>query len=128
MNRWTATKQKVIGSLFIIIAGAGISMPALATYNATVTGTISFVQQDSGILFVPETTLFQLTNQPTVACPLHYFAISPATVPDANTRRNMVATILTAKAIGATVEVAYDSTGAYCDQQMVAVYYFVIMP
>jgi len=114
--------------LLAIIVGAGLSIPAQATYNATVTGVITFVQQDSGVLMSPETTLFQLSTQPTVACPLHYFGISPATVPDANTRRNMVAAILTAKATGAAVEVAYDSTGAYCDQQMVAVYYIVIMP
>jgi hypothetical protein len=119
--------KKTIVLLSTIIAWAGLSMPALATYNATVIGTINFVQQDSGVLFSPETTLFQLSTQPTVACPLHYFGISPATVPDANTRRNMVAAILTAKATGATVEVAYDSTGAFCDQQTVAVYYFVIM-
>ena len=120
--------KKTFLLLFAIASGVGLVMPALATYNATITGTISWVQQDSGVLMSPETTIFQLSNQPTVACPLHYFGISPATVPDANTRRNMVAAILTAKATGATVEVAYDSTGAYCDQQMVAVYYFVIMP
>lgn len=57
---------------------------------------------------------------------MRYFAISPATVPDAQTRKNMVAANLSAKLTGATVEVAYDSTGATCDQQMLAVYYFVI--
>jgi hypothetical protein len=118
--------KKIIIALLSIIAGAGLSMPARATYNATVTGTITIVQQDSGVLMSPETTIFQLSTQPTVACTLHYFAISPATVPDAQTRKNMVATILTAKATGATVEVAYDSTGGYCDQQMVAVYYLII--
>lgn len=120
-------KKKIL-LLLAIIAGAVLSMPAQATYNATVTGTITIVQQDSGVLMSPETTIFQLTTQPSVGCALHYFAISPATVPDANTRRNMVAAILTAKATSATVEVAYDSTGAYCDQQMVAVYYLVILP
>jgi hypothetical protein len=128
MNWTRVLAKKTMFSLLAILAAAGLSIPARATYNATVIGTVTMVQQDSGVLYSPETTIFQLSTQPTVACgPWHYFAISPATVPDANTRRNMVATILTAKATGATVEVAYDSTGAYCDQQMVAVYYFVIM-
>ncbi len=121
--------KKIIVVLLSIIAGAGLSMPARATYNATVTGTITIVQQDSGVLFSPETTIFQLSTQPTVTvgCTIHYFSISPATVPDAQTRKDMVAAILTARATGATVEVAYDNTGGYCDQQMVAVYYFVIL-
>lgn len=119
--------KKSVRFLFATIVGAGLSIPAQASYNATVIGIVTIVQQDSGVLMSPETMIFQLSTQPTVACPLHYFAISPATVADANTRRNMVAAILTAKATGATVEVAYDSTGAYCDQQMVAVYYFLIM-
>ena len=119
--------RKMILLLLTVLAAVGLWAPALATYNATVSGTINIVQQDAGVLNTPETTIFQLSTQPTVACPLHYFAISPATVPDAQTRKDLVAAILTAKASGATLEVGYDSTGAYCDQGMVGVYWIEIL-
>lgn len=98
--------KKVILTAISIFAGIWLFEPACATYNATVAGTITIVQQDSGVLFTPETKIFQLSTQPTGGCAMRYFAISPATVPDAQTRKDLVATILAAKATGATLEVA----------------------
>jgi hypothetical protein len=106
------------------------SMSAYATYNATVVGTVVTVQQMSTSLqYTPETFTFTISTQPTVACGsgFNYFVVSPATVTDAQTRKNFLAMLLTAKAAGASVQVAYDSTGGFCDQGMTAVYYLVVL-
>lgn len=105
-----------------------VAIPAHGTYNATVTGTVAYVQQISTTLqYTAETTSFALSNQPTVpGAQYQQFVISPATVPDAQTRKNMVAIVLTAKATGAQLQVAYDNTGGYLDQGLVGVYYVVL--
>jgi len=103
--------------------------PAHATYNATVTSEVEFIQQMSSSLpgSTPESVSFKLIGQPTVTCgPFQQFIISPTSVPDAQTRKNMLAILIAAKATGAQVQVAYDNTGGFCDQQMVAVYYLVL--
>jgi len=99
-----------------------------ATYNDAVVSTLASVQQMSTTLwFGPETFVFTLDNPPnTTWCgPYHSFAISPATISDAQTRKNMVAILLTAKASGGRVQVAFDNTGGFCDQGFMGVYYVV---
>lgn len=54
------------------------------------------------------------------------FSVSPNYIADAQTRKNMLAMLMTAKATGSPVTVAYDSNGGYCDQGMLAVYYVVV--
>lgn len=74
--------------------------------------------------YAAETLAFTITGQPTVSCAeFQYFVISPNTVTDAQTRKNLVALVLEAKATGGRIEVAYDSTGGFCDQGMIGVYY-----
>lgn len=107
-----------------------MSIPASATYNATVVGTISWIGQMNQSLGNPaETIVFALTNQPTGLCSSGYnmFVISPASVTDAQSRKNLLAMLLSAKATGSQVQVAYDNTGGYCDQGMPAVYYIDVM-
>jgi hypothetical protein len=106
------------------------SMYAEATYNATAVGTIGFLQQSSpSVGATPETFIFTISPQPTVSCGgFNYFIVSPNSVTDAQTRKNMIALLLTAKASGSQVEVAYDSTGGFCDQGMIAVYYITVFP
>jgi hypothetical protein len=106
-----------------------LTLPARATYNGTVTGTVTFVQQMSTSLwFTAETTAFGLSNQPSINCGgYQQFIITPNSVTDAQTRRNMVAILLAAKATGAQVSIGYDSTGAFCDQGMAAVYFVTAM-
>lgn len=101
------------------------SLPAGATYNATATGAVAFVTQFSpGLGYAPETFAFTIANQPHVSCAQYqYFVISPNSVSDAATRKNMIAMVLEAKATGGQLEVAYDSTGGFCDQGMIGVYY-----
>lgn len=115
-------KKIALGTL---LAGA-ISMSAFATYNATAVGTVRFItQMGPGLQYAPETVVFQISNQPATTCSSGYsqFLISPASVPDAQTRKNMLAILMTAKASGAQVQVAYDNTNGYCDQGSPAVYY-----
>jgi len=120
--------NKVCATLFTVLTICVASMPTHATYNATVIGTLSFVQQmGPNVGYTAETISFQLSNQPSVACgSFQNFVISPTSVPDAQTRKNMLAILITAKASDAQVQVAYDSTGGYCDQGMPAVYYLVL--
>jgi len=114
----------------LLIVAAIWSIAAHATYNATVIGTVSTVTQfGTALQFGPETVLFDLANQPTIACPQgSHFIFSPNSVTDAQTRKNMVAILLHAKATGSQIEVAYDNAGGYCDQGYAAVYYIVEMP
>ena len=112
-------------ALGALLAGM-ISTSAFATYNATAVGTVKFItQMGPGLQYAPETFVFQISNQPATTCSSGYsqFLVSPASVPDAATRRNMLAILMTAKATGAEVQVAYDNANGYCDQGSPAVYY-----
>jgi len=113
----------------LAVALLALTLPARAPYNATVTGTATFVQQMSTSLwFTTESTAFGLSNQPNINCGgYQQFIITPSTVTDAQTRRNRIAILLAAKATGAQISVGYDSTGAFCDQGMAAVYLVTAM-
>lgn len=76
--------------------------------------------------YAAETFSFTITNQPSVSCgAFQYFTISPNSIPDAQTRKNMLALVLEAKATGGQIELAYDRAGGFCHQGMTAVYYVV---
>jgi hypothetical protein len=117
---------------FVLGAVVAGMIPALAfaTYNATAAGTVTFVtQMGPGIQYGPETFVFQISNQPAMRCSAGYaqFLVSPVSIPDPQTRKNILALLLAAKASGAQVQVAYDNTGGYCDQGSPAVYYVSLM-
>jgi hypothetical protein len=106
-----------------------IGTPSHATYNSTVTGTVAYVQQIGPSIGTPtETLAFALTNQPSIDCSgFQAFTISPTTVPDAQTRKNMLAMLLTAKASGAAVVVGYDSNaGGFCEAGRAGVYWLSV--
>jgi len=89
--------------------------PASAVYNATIQGTLEWVEQHAGndAGAGAGTIRFRLTNQPTVNCGgWNYFAITTAV--DDQVRKNMLAMLLAAKTSGAPVMVAYDSAGTGC--------------
>jgi hypothetical protein len=120
-------KKKI--ALGALLAGA-ISVSAFATYNATAAGTVNFItQMGPGLQYSAETFVFQISNQPATTCSSGYsqFLISPGSIPDAQTRRNMLAVLMQAKASGARVQVAYDNTNGYCDQGSPAVYYISLL-
>jgi hypothetical protein len=122
--------RKILSSGCLLLTGLGFSMHAEATYNATAVGTVGYLQQSSpSVGATPETFIFTISPQPSVSCGgFNYFIISPNSVTDAQTRKNMIALLLTAKASGSQVEVAYDSTGGFCDQGMIGVYYITVFP
>ncbi len=63
----------------------------------------------------PGTFVFQLASQPTTGCPSNnLFEVSPTSVTDPESRKNIFATLLSAKLTGNPVAVVYD-TGAFCD-------------
>jgi hypothetical protein len=105
----------------LLVVAVSWSLSAHATYNATVIGTIaSLTQFGTALQFSPETAMFDPSNQPIL--------FSPNSITDAQTRRNMLAILLHAKATGGKVEIAHDNTGTYCDQGYPAVYYIVERP
>jgi hypothetical protein len=110
----------------------GLSIPAWGgngQYGFTLMGTVHIVQQNSTLQAgSPETILFSVDGQPT---PLHcgnYFVISPNSITDAQTRKNLVALLMMAKSTGNQIEVAYDSqSGTPCDQGMTPVYFIELL-
>ena len=105
----------------------GSAIPAVAGYSTVATGTVRIVQQNSTMGFTPETLIFTLDGMSLPSCS-NFFVISPNTTTDAQTRKNMTALVLAAKASGGQVEVAYDATGQTpCDQGMNAVYWLELL-
>jgi len=100
---------------------------AQAIMNASVTGHVVMITQLSAASgYAAETVEFRLDTQPTVTgCTpwTNTFSISPTTIPDAPTRRNMLAILLSARAQGTQVEIAYDSGGGFCDGGAIGVYF-----
>lgn len=106
-----------------------LGAPADAVSYATVTGHVLWVMQiGQNLGYVAETYAFKLDAQPTINCPSGFqeFTVSPTTIADAQTRKNMLAIIMTAKATDAQVTVEYDSSGGFCDQGRPAVYYVLV--
>lgn len=120
--------MKKVCALFVLTCEFACQS-ANAVYNATVTGTVSWVQQDGpNVGYAAETINFKLDNQPSINCGSGFqqFSISPGTIADAQTRKNMLSMLMMAKATGSQVTVGYDSTGGFCDQGMPGVYYIVV--
>lgn len=86
-----------------------------AAWNAETTGSVEWVGMYSPDAAAVQTVLFRLSNQPTTGCAANdAFALSPATITDAETLKRMVALVLAAKASGQPILVAHDS-GAACE-------------
>jgi hypothetical protein len=108
-----------------------VTVPAIAVYNENITGHVVYVSQSTpGAGYVAETVRFKLDNMPVSPCitgGFMEFAISPSSVSDAQSRKNFLTMLLTAKATGATVTVAYDKfPGGFCDQGSYGIYYIVL--
>ena len=116
-------KSGVVGLAILAIAPQ-----ASAVYNATLTGKVTYVQHmGPGVGYVTGTYTFTLDTLTTscVSGGFKQFVVSPSTIPDADTRKAFLAILLSAKAAGAQVAVAYDNAGGYCDQGGYGVYYIV---
>ena len=107
--------------------------PASADYNSTVQGTLTWVEQIGGQSpgmiagLAAGSIRFKLDNQPTVNCNGWNAFVIPPTGIDESTRKNMLAMLLAAKASGASVVVAYDSTGNGCSNGDAVIYYLRVL-
>jgi hypothetical protein len=90
---------------------------ARAAWTASASGVVTEIR-----FFTPDAmsalaVVFTISPMPSnTGCGSTYgFAISPGSVTDAQVLKNMVATLLTARATGQAVTVGYDSANASCD-------------
>ena len=111
MGRAISRSLVILGTLALSVAAHG----AQRTITGIVAGMELSTPKSPGV----ETILFQLSNPPpATGCALPangWFAFSATTVTDAQARRDLLATLLTAKATGGSVLVVYDDAGANCD-------------
>ncbi len=109
------------------LIGLGASRVASATQVTTGPVTITTLTQYTAASGLTAGTFsFQVAGQPDVTqCGGRgsYFIVSSNSIPDAQTRINLYALLLTAYATGAQVSAVYDNAGAFCDQAGIGVYY-----
>jgi hypothetical protein len=119
--------QHGIVRIVATLIGLGVTLVASAGYNTIATGTVTIIQQTTAAQGGTAGTFrFQISTQPTVAqCGGlgGWFSVSPNTIPDAQTRSNLLALLLTAYTSGTQVGIGYDSTGGFCDQIAIGVYF-----
>ena len=120
------TMSRLRTVLALAVLSSVTTLPAFAG-RVQITGTVrTITQMGTNVGYSAETVAFSLANQPTtLTCTSGYvqFIFSPATVTDAQTRKNMLTILISAQARGTSVEVAYDDSNTYCDQGSPAVYY-----
>jgi hypothetical protein len=114
----------------VILGTLALSAAANATQR-TITGTVTGMEVSAPKFTATETILFQLSNPPTATgctgATNGWFAFSPTTVTDAQTRKNLVATLLTARVTEINILVLYDDAGANCDPFGYPAPYLIIM-
>jgi hypothetical protein len=97
----------------------------------TITGHVISIQPlTPGAGYSGAAFAFTLDSGPATGCVSggwKQFIISSASVPDLETRKNLIAAVMMAKAAGSSVVVGYDSTGGFCDQGSYGVYYVSVM-
>jgi hypothetical protein len=125
-NQEIEMRHRIVRVVLTLI-GLGVSMAASAGYNTVATGTVTLIQQGTAAVgYTAGTFAFQVSGQPTVAgCGGRggYFIVSSNSIPDAQTRANMLAILLMAYSTGTQVGVAYDNTAGFCDQTGIGVYF-----
>ena len=105
--------RRTIVSALAALTVLGMSMTVQAFPTATGT-VINLVVDSTAAGSAPEVISFQVTNMPNTGCPSgSWFFFTPTDVTDAQTRKNMLATLFAAKLTGATINVVYSST--ICD-------------
>ena len=113
-------------NLVSLIALLCVPVATHATYNAAATGQVLAIQQNgAGMGSTPGNFSFTLNTQPSVTCSSGYprFSVSSSTIADAETRRNIYALVMAAKAGGSTITVGYDNLGGFCDNGMLGVHW-----
>lgn len=120
--------MKNIALIALVLTGF-ISIPAYAVRNAQAEGTVKQLQAMGDVEgYSTEVFTFTLTPAPAPVpgAVFQYFSISPQTVPDEQSRKNMISLLMMAKASGAQIAVAYDKDGGFLDNRMIGVYYITV--
>ena len=106
-----AMKTTLLRCAALIGLTAGI-WPAAQAVPTSQAGTVEAVTVYGNL---PGTYVFRMSFTPSTGCANNgWFQISPTTVQDAESRRSIVAALLSGKASGLQVVVAYD-TAQFCD-------------
>jgi hypothetical protein len=83
------------------------------------------INRSHGSTYLDEKSV--LTSGATPCGAFNRFLVSPQSVPDPQTRKNLLALLLAAKTAGLTLQVRYDPDGGHCDQGMISVFFIVIL-
>jgi hypothetical protein len=105
--------RRAIVSAVVALTVFGMSTTAQAFPTATGT-VINLVVSSTAAGSGPEEISFQVSNMPNTGCPSGgWFLFRPSDISDAQTRKNLVATLFAAKLTGASINVVYSNT--ICD-------------
>jgi len=112
--------RSVVFCALLILNGLAVCFSAHATVRSITTTIVGFSTVAPNAFGVgAETTLFKISTLPTsTGCSggnNGWFAFSPTTITDAQTRKNFVANLLTAKSSSASVVLVFDDAGTTCD-------------
>src|SRR5258708_10065820 len=108
--------RKLLFATLMVAATIGLHVSANAA-NAVLTGTITGLSVQSTEQAPPEVVdIVMSVRPPATGCPAGTagFEFSPASVTDAQTRKNILAVLIAAKLAGTTITIVYDNAGAYC--------------
>jgi|SRR6185437_9890649 len=105
--------SRAIASALAALTVLGVSTNAQAF--STASGTVVNLTVDANVLQTgAEVVSFQVTNMPNTGCPAGgWFLFTPSDISDAQTRKNLLATLYAAKLSGNSVNVVYSNT--LCD-------------
>lgn len=105
-------RRAVVSALAALtVFGISTTVQAFTTTSGTVLN-LTVDSTASGI--APEVVSFQISNMPNTGCPNGaWFMFNPSDIADAQTRKNMLSTLLAAKMSGANVNIVYSNT--ICD-------------
>ena len=115
--------KSIAWAILLALSSFACSAPGRAA-QTFVTGTVSGLYVYSNIVNAAETVLFTLSVGPiTTGCSNGSgsgdatFSFDPADVSDAQSRKNMLAMLFSARTSGLPISVSYDNAGAHCDTQ-----------
>jgi hypothetical protein len=100
---------------FLVLPAVLLALPAFAKFQ-TVSGTVTLVIVNSTTSAPAETIDVKLSNMPAATgCTGNgYFEFNATSVTDAQTRKDMLAALYTARTTGDTITIVYDDAGAFC--------------
>ena len=101
----------VSGLMALAVLGMSMTAEAFPTASGPV---VNLVVSSTAAGGAPEVISFQVSPMPNTGCPSGtWFLFSPTDISDAQTRKNMLATLFAAKLTGTSVNVVYSNT--ICD-------------